>query len=115
MVKVKYLPENGTPDQTETLGIQFDANEPTDVTDKAKLAVLRGNPFFEVQDAPKSAPKTPSAATGDGKQKLEAVLQDDGSFLIMQGDKAVEHPPLSKEEADAFNQLTDDDKAEYVK
>ena len=121
MVKVKYIPESGTPDQTETLGLQWDANEPTEVTDKAKLEVLRGNPFFEVQDeegpsrSGRKKTESASAPVQQGNGALSAELQPDGTYAIIQNGAAINHPALSKEEADAFNQLTDADKAEYIK
>ncbi len=114
MVKVKYLPEAGTPDDTETLNHKFSARRATDVTDEAVLTVLRGNPFFQVLDADKGvgAPTTPpKPANGD---KLVAMEAPDGSFTIMQDGTAIDHPALTKEEADAFNALSDEDKAEYV-
>lgn len=128
MVKVKYLPERGTPDETETLNHKFSAKRPTEVTNEAVLAVLRGNPFFEVLDKPSpadagklDAPKE-DAPKGDGSDQsksdvlpLIAVEQADGTFAITQGGAQLNHAAISKEEADAFNALTDEDKAEYVK
>ena len=119
MVKVRYIPEPGTPDQTETLGLQWDANEPTEVTDKAKIEVLRGNPFFEVQDETgpsrgrkKAEPAVPPVQQTDGA--LSAELQADGSYAIVQNGAAINHAPLTKEDADMFNQLSAEDKAEYM-
>lgn len=123
MVKVKYLPERGTPDETETLNHKFSAKRPTEVTNEAVLAVLRGNPFFEVLDkqAPADAGK-PEALKDDGSDQSKsddlpflAIEQADGTFAITQGGALLNHPAISKEEADAFNALTDEDKAEYVK
>ncbi|KAA0697420.1 hypothetical protein DTW90_18490 [Neorhizobium sp. P12A] len=114
MVKVKYIPEAGTPDETETLNHKFNAKRPTEVTDPSVIAVLRGNPFFEVLDkepAPVPAPKAPAPKQNE---PLTASEQPDGTFAVLQGD-AIVKAGLSKEDADAFNALSDEDKAEYVK
>lgn len=113
MVKVKYLPEPGTPDDTETLNHKFSARRATDVTDEAVLTVLRGNPFFQVMDDGKVPTKAVPQAP-QNEEPLTAIEQDDGTFAIMQGGAPLNHVALSKEEADAFNALSDEDKAEYV-
>jgi hypothetical protein len=110
MVKVKYIPERGTPDETETLNHKFSAKRTVEVTDEAVLAILRGNPFFEVLD--KEQPPQRSVPPADAT--LVATEQPSGSYAVMMGESIVKDG-LSKEEADAFNQLTDADKAEYVK
>lgn len=110
MVKVKYIPEPGTPDETETLNHKFNAKRSTEVTDTAVLAVLRGNPFFEVQDKELSA--KPAATEPAGI--LTTAEQSDGSFAVLSGTEVV-RDGLTKEDAEVFNALSDEDKAEYVK
>jgi hypothetical protein len=112
MVKVKYLPEAGTPDETETLNHKFSARRATDVTDEAVLAVLRGNPFFQVLDDDKAS-RPPAPALKAATTQLAAVEQDDGTFAITNGADLIKEG-LTKEDADAFNALSDEDKAEYV-
>ncbi|NKJ03471.1 hypothetical protein [Rhizobium sp. SG741] len=113
MVKVKYLPEAGTPDDTETLNHKFSARRATDVTDEAVLTILRGNPFFQVLDDGKAPPRAIPQAP-QNEEPLIAIEQEDGTFAIMQGSALLNHVALSKEEADAFNALSDEDKAEYI-
>lgn len=112
MVKVKYLPEAGTPDETETLNHKFNARRATDVTDETVLTVLRGNPFFQVLDDDKGS-KVPAPAPKPASTQLAAVDQDDGTFAVMNGADLIKEG-LTKEDADAFNALSDEDKAEYV-
>ncbi|PST19723.1 hypothetical protein C7U61_14620 [Rhizobium sp. JAB6] len=112
MVKVKYLPEPGTPDDTETLNHKFSARRAADVTDEAVLAVLRGNPFFQVLDDEKGS-RTPTPAPKTAEVVLTALEQVDGTFAIMSGPDLIKEG-LTKEDADAFNALSDEDKAEYV-
>ena len=112
MVKVKYLPEPGTPDDTETLNHKFSARRATDVTDEVVLAVLRGNPFFQVLDDDKGS-KTSTPVPKPASTQLAAVEQEDGTFAITNGTDLIKEG-LTKEDADAFNALSDEDKAEYV-
>lgn len=81
--------------------------------DAAFLAKLRNNPLFQVDE--KDAPKP--AAPAPVKQPdaiLIATEQSDGTFAVMSGATVVKGD-MSKEDADAFNALSDADKAEYVK
>ncbi|WP_267550450.1 hypothetical protein [Rhizobium rhizogenes] len=112
MVKVKYIPEPGTPDETETLNHKFSARRATEVTDEAVVAVLRGNPFFQVMDDEKGS-KVPTPAPKTVPVILIASEQEDGTFAIMNGADLIKEG-LTKEDADAFNALSDEDKAEYV-
>jgi hypothetical protein len=114
MVKVKYIPEAGTPDETETLNHKFHAKRLTEVTDPKVIAVLRGSPFFEVLDKEPAKVTAPPQQVPKSDDPLIASEQTDGSFAVMQGD-AVVKAGLTKEDADAFNALSDEDKAEYVK
>lgn len=110
MVMVKYLPEPGSPDETENLRHKFSKRSPTEVTDPNVIEVLRGNPFFRVLDDEKGS-KTPAPKAAS--TQLVAVEQEDGSFAITNGADLIKEG-LTKEDADAFNALSDEDKAEYV-
>ncbi|WJR67237.1 hypothetical protein QTA58_00235 [Neorhizobium sp. CSC1952] len=101
MAKVKYKP--GT---TSQYGYDFADGKAVEVTDAKHLAKFRGNPFFEVIEA-----KEPAKSEDN---ELKAVHRGRGSFSIMQGDKELKEG-LSKEDADAFNAMSDGEKAEYVK
>ncbi|AVA20672.1 hypothetical protein [Rhizobium sp. NXC24] len=76
------------------------------------LGKLRTNKHFEVseKDIPKELLKT---LTAPKPAVLLASEQEDGTFAIMKGADVVK-APLTKEEADAFNALSAEDKAEYV-
>jgi hypothetical protein len=112
MVMVKYLPEPGTPDKTETLHHTFSKRTPTEVTDPVVIAVLRGSPFFDVLDDDKGS-KVAAPGISNGVSPFVASEQSDGGFAIMSGPEVVKDG-LTKEDADAFNALSDEDKAEYV-
>ncbi len=79
------------------------------------LGKLRTNRHFEVseKDAPKEPVKTPASASKAVSTQLAAVEQEDGSFAITNGADIIKED-LTKEDADAFNALSDQDKAEYV-
>lgn len=99
MTKVTYLEG-----RTSQYGYEFTAGEATEVTDEKHLAKFRGNAFFAVDDAP-----TAPAETG-----LKAEHHGGGKFNITNGETVLAKG-LSKADADAFNALSDDEKAEYVK
>ncbi|SCB16503.1 hypothetical protein [Rhizobium hainanense] len=79
------------------------------------LAKLRTNRHFEVseKDAPKEPPKTTAPTAKIAAVVLLASEQADGTFAIMNGADLIKEG-LTKEDADAFNALSDEDKAEYV-
>ena len=79
--------------------------------DAAFLAKLRNNPLFQVDE--KDGPK-PAAPAKVPAAILIATEQPDGTFAVMSGATVVKGD-MSKEDADAFNALSDADKAEYVK
>lgn len=71
---------------------------------------LRGNHHFHVEghDAPA---KAPAPVVEDG---LKAVHNGGGRFIIKRGWETVKEG-LNKSDADAFNAMSDEDKAEFVK
>jgi len=101
MPKVKYL---GEPGGTQ-YGYVFEDGKSVEVTDEKHLGKFRGNRFFEVKDD--KPEKTEPAG-------LKAVHIAGGRFVIKNGDDVVKKD-LNKADADAFNALSDEDKAEYVK
>lgn len=101
MAKVTYL--DG---RTSQYGYEFTAGVATEVTDEKHLAKFRGNAAFEVTEAKVTPPK-PAV---DG---LHAKHNGGGRYIIVRGDETVS-TGLSKDDAAAFNALTDDEKAAYV-
>jgi hypothetical protein len=75
------------------------------------LAKLRTNRHFEVSE--KDAPKTTAPTAKIAAVVLLASEQADGTFAVMNGADLIKEG-LTKEDADAFNALSDADKAEYV-
>lgn len=100
MAKVSYLPGD-----TEQFGYVFHGGKPVDVTDAKHLAKFRGNRFFNVEEE-KAKDETPTG--------LHAKHKGRGKWSIFDGDKELK-ADLSKEDAEAFNAMSDDEKAEYVK
>lgn len=97
MAKVKYLDGD-----TSQFGYEFAGGKPVEVTEAKHLAKFAGNPFFEVSGG--------KPAETDG---LKAEHHGGGKFNITRGE-AVLAKGLSKADADAFNSMTDDEKAAYV-
>ncbi|PZM07585.1 hypothetical protein [Rhizobium tubonense] len=87
--------------------VKFDSEK-----DFGLLSKLRTNQHFKVSD--KEPPKL-SAKPAPVAVTFTTVEDDDGTFSILQNGAPINHAPISKEEADAFNALSDEDKAEYVK
>jgi hypothetical protein len=75
------------------------------------LAKLRTNQHFEVSGGEKKAEKPKVSADAD---TLKAVHNGGGRFIIKKGDETIKEG-LTKSDADAFNALSAEDKAEYVK
>lgn len=94
MAKVKYLDGD-----TSQYGYAFEGGKPVEVTDAKHLAKFAGNRFFEVSGA---------ATVG-----LKAEHHGGGKFNITNGESVLAKG-LSKADADAFNSLSDDEKAAYV-
>lgn len=75
---------------------------------------------FDVKDAPEAWTGRYETISGDGKGKvvvtndmLKAVHHGGGKFNIVKGDEVLASG-MSKEDADAFNGLSEEDKTAYV-
>jgi hypothetical protein len=107
MAKVSYNPERGADPDIEQYGIKFADGKPSDVPDDhPKLAKFAGNPFFTVHKA-----KAPPADKDEG---LKAVHVSNGRFVIKNNGEVIKEG-LNKADAAAFNAMSDEEKAEYVK
>lgn len=104
MAKVKFIPEAGVSDETEQYGVAFAGGEAVEVTDEKALAKFRGNRFFEVED---------EEAEEEAEDGLKAVHNGGGRFVIKLNGEIVKKG-LTKADADAFNDLSEEDKAAYV-
>jgi hypothetical protein len=133
MVKVKYIDHEGSAEEVEVFGAKFTNGKATDVSADV-AARLAGNRFFEVESSSTKVEPTPVApkATKQAAPKatkpdpetekpavpsadaLEAVHRGRGVYAIVKGEDVLKEG-LSKEDADTFNGLSDEDKAEYVK
>lgn len=108
MAKVTYHPERGAADDCEQFGYAFADKKPTDVpdTDEKALGKFRGNPFFKVEGDNKKAEKPVESG-------LKAVHIAGGRFVIKKDGETIKEG-LNKADADAFNALSDEDKAALV-
>lgn len=77
------------------------------------LGKLRSNRHFEVSENGGSKEPTKTSTQKPAPVVLVASEQTDGTFAIMNGPDLIKEG-LTKEDADAFNALSDEDKAEYV-
>ena len=92
----------------EAFGTTFPEGKTAEVDDKFR-AKLEGNPFFKMGSAPR---KTGGKSTDD--TGLKAEHHGGSKFNITRGEEVVAEG-LSKADADAFNAMSDEEKAEYVK
>lgn len=95
MAQVKYLDGN-----TTQFGYVFEGGEAVEVTDAKHLSKFAGNPFFEVSG-------------GNASVDLKAEHHGGGRFNITKGEDVLAKG-LNKADADAFNSMSDDEKAAYV-
>lgn len=105
MAKVSYHPEPGVSDETTQFGYDFADGKPVKVDDPKALAKFRGNKFFKVSEKEDKEEKPV-----DG---LAAVHNGGGRFVIKRNGETIKEG-LNKSDADAFNALSDEDKAAYV-
>lgn len=104
MAKVTYLGEPGGSKETTQYGYDFADGKPVSVDNAAHLLKFGGNPYFKV-DGGEAKPKDE-----DG---LKAVHNGGGRFVIKRDGEIIKEG-LNKADADAFNALSDEDKAAYV-
>lgn len=105
MAKVSYLDGN-----TEQFGYTFDG-KPVDVSDERHLAKFRGNRFFKVSET-----KEKAAEGSERPEGHRAIHKGHGKFSVVFGDKDEEVvTDLNKDDADTFNAMSEEDKAQYVK
>lgn len=105
MAKVSYHPERGSDEDTVQFGYTFEAGKETEVPDSdPHLSTFRENMFFRVSEGKEEKP----AETG-----LKAVHNGGGRFVIKRDGETIKDG-LNKADADAFNALSDEDKAAYV-
>lgn len=102
-MKIRWLGGPGEPDENEWNGVIFPKGEFVEVEDPYFARKAAGNPFYEIGAKPEEPPVG-----------LRAVHIARGVFAIMDGATEVSRG-LSKADAKAFNALSDDDKAEYIK
>jgi hypothetical protein len=90
-----------------TRGVRFFDGQPVELNrdeHSALIGKLRGNPHFEVAGADEAETPTPV---------LEARHRGRGVYAIVRSDETLVEG-LNKADAEAFNAMTDDDKATYV-
>ncbi|MBO9099447.1 MULTISPECIES: hypothetical protein [unclassified Rhizobium] len=100
MAKVKYIDHDGSAEEVEAFGVKFKDGKETTVSDDIAIRLM-GNRYFE-SVAPKAA--EPALDT------LEAVHRGRGVYAVVKGNEVLKEG-LSKEDAEAFNVLSDADKA----
>ncbi len=117
MVRARYIGE--AEGDVSAYGVTFTEGKYADVPDQY-LAKMLGNPHFQVQGAKKGDEpepvKEPEPApvphpVREGEYRAEH--RGRGRYSIMRGEEEV-RDGLSRDDADAFNALSDDEKTAYV-
>ncbi|CVI58778.1 hypothetical protein CFBP4996_19710 [Agrobacterium leguminum] len=103
MSKVKYVAGDSGADEVKAFGYSFKDGKSVEVKD-ADIGRFSGNPFFEVSS---------KAEKSEDADELKAVHNGGGRYVIKKGGEVVKDG-LSKTDAEAFNRMSDEDKAEYV-
>jgi hypothetical protein len=118
MPKLTYHAQ-GDAEEVEAFGVAFTDGKAVEVSDDV-AAKLSGNRFFSASketvkaSEPKTAtPKKETAKAEVDPNALKAVHIAGGRFVIKKGEEVLKEG-LNKADADAFNALTDEEKAEYV-
>jgi len=116
MPKLTYHAQ-GDAEEVEAFGVAFTDGKAVEVSDDV-AAKLSGNRFFKAAKAEKAPEPAKPAAQKPAKPEvdpnaLKAVHIAGGRFVIKKGEEVLKDG-LNKADADAFNALTDDEKAEYV-
>lgn len=96
------------------VGTELDVADPAVGEDGEPLAPHPWAGRFEIISGSRKAKRTvTNPAAGDDKGTLKAEHHGGGKFNITQGEQVL-LSGLSKEDADAFNGLSDDDKTAFV-
>jgi len=112
MTKVTYNAPKGDERVVEMRGHTFFDGQPVEIDDEDFLEKLSTNQHFEVAESKPKAPKAESKPKAP-VEGLRAVHIAGGRFRIVDGDMTLKEG-LNKADADAFNALSAQDKAEYV-
>lgn len=112
MSKVKYVAGDSGADEVKAFGYDFKDGKATEVKD-ADAAKFDGNPFFSVSAKAEKADAKTDAKTEDDDTTLKAVHIAGGRYSIKRGNEELKKG-LTKADAEAFNDMSDEDKAEYV-
>ena len=105
-MKVFYIGDAAGP--VEAYGAVFEPGKSSEVDDRFKDKV-KANPFF----GDKASAKAPEKALEPKTVTFEARLNASGEFSIYRGQTEIQDGLTSKD-AEAFNGMSTDDKAEYV-
>ena len=109
MSKVKYVAGDSGADEVKAFGYSFKDGKSVEVKD-ADIGRFSGNPFFEVST---KTEKQETKTADDDDTSLKAVHIAGGRYSIKRGDEELKKG-LTKADAEAFNGMSDEDKAEYV-
>lgn len=112
MSKVKYVAGDSGADEVKAFGYDFKDGKATEVKD-ADAAKFDGNPFFSVSAKAEKTDAKTTTKTEDDDTALKAVHIAGGRYSIKRGDEELKKG-LTKADAEAFNGMSDEDKAEYV-
>jgi len=107
--KAYYTGQASGPVQAFT--VTFEQGKPADVPARFRDKVA-GNQYFST-DAPKTSAPAPTPPLSPGGDVFEAKHRGGGSYSIMRGDVEVVDR-LSKTDAETFNAMSADEKADYV-
>lgn len=112
MPKIKYEAKGSGAEEVTAFGYDFKDGKATEVKD-ADAAKFDGNPFFSVSAKTEKTDAKTAAKTEDDDTTLKAVHIAGGRYSIKRGDEELKKG-LTKADAEAFNGMSDEDKAEYV-
>lgn len=105
MTKIKAMYVGDAESPIEAFGVTFEEGKSAEVD--AKYATkIENNPFFKLGSTPRK--------TTDDENGLKAEHHGGGKFNITRGETVLASG-LSKADADAFNALSAEEQAEYVK
>ena len=105
MTKVTYIGEPGGSTDAVQYGYTFAGGKAVEVEDDRRLAKFRGNAHFKVTEK--------EARQEKDETGLKAVHNGGGRFVIKR-DGVIVKEGLNKVDADVFNAMSDEDRAEYA-